>query len=223
MIGDITNTSAQAEAAIRVLLYLGPVAVYALWLGLVNSQAVPKLVTARDDFVFMTVALCPLAMAPLIGLARAGYGWGCVVMFAVLLGLFWRLLPATPGWVIYNLSPRRARRLADETLRTLGWSYRWSGRTAVIGGRGLSVELSFVPLLRNVTFALHGDEAAALRPAAAAFRRELSARLEQEDGLPSVAGCCLLLGGVALLVMPLWMLSHHSAAIADVMTRILLS
>ena len=30
-------------------------------------------------------------------------------------------------------------------------------------------------------------------------------------------------GGLVLLVLPLWLLSHHSAAIAEVVTRILLS
>jgi hypothetical protein len=224
MVGDMGSTLEQAAAALKVLLYVGPIAVYVLWLGLVNSQAKPKLVSARDDFVVMSIALCPFASAPLVGLARAGYGWLGVAVLAVLLGLFLRLLPAPDsGWVIYNLSPRRARMLAERTLRALGGSYRWVGRTVVAGDTGLSVEVSFVPLLRNVTFGLRHRDGRVSAAEVKAFRSELSRRLDGEGGIPSVAGCLLLLGGVALLIMPLWMLSHHSAAIADVMTHFLLS
>ena len=83
MVGSLTSASEQAVAAIKVLLYVGPVAVYVLWLGLVNSQARPKLVKARDDFLITTLAFCPFAVAPVVGLARAGYGWGAASVAAV--------------------------------------------------------------------------------------------------------------------------------------------
>lgn len=224
MIGSIGNVSEQAAAALSVLLYVGPVAVYAMWLGLVNSQAAPKVITARDDFVIMTVAFCPFVVAPVVGLVHAGYGWASVAAAGLMLLLFLRLLPAKDsGWVIHNLSPRRARTLIDRTLRSLGWSYRWSGRTAIVAERDLSVEIGSVWPLRSV--ALHVRRTGADQPASdlEALQTGLCCRLRRDGGLPSVAGCCLLMGGVCLLILPLWMLSRHSAAIAEVVTRILLS
>ena len=122
MISNMGTVSEQAAAALSVLLYVGPVAVYALWLGLVNSQATPKVITARDDFVSMTVAFCPFVVAPIVGLAHAGYGWASIAAAGLMFLLFLRLLPARhSGWVIHNVSPRRARTLVDRTLRSLGW------------------------------------------------------------------------------------------------------
>ncbi|MFH0982077.1 MAG: hypothetical protein V2A79_11105 [Planctomycetota bacterium] len=224
VIGDMGSAGEQVLAAIKVLLYVGPVAVYVLWLGLVNSQATPKLVKIRDDFVIMTVAFFPLVVAPVVSLAHAGYRWASVAAAVLMLAVFLRLLPArASGWVIYNLSPHRARILAERTLHALGWSYHWDGWSAVVAENGLSVEISFVGPLRNVTFHLHTVGALARTAEVEAFRAELALRLRREGGLPSLAGCCLLAGGVALLIVPLWMLSHHSAAIAEVVTRILLS
>ena len=224
MISNMGTVSEQAAAALSVLLYVGPVAVYALWLGLVNSQATPKVITARDDFVSMTVAFCPFVVAPIVGLAHAGYGWASIAAAGLMFLLFLRLLPARhSGWVIHNVSPRRARALVDRTLRSLGWSYRWSGQTAIVAERDLSVEISSVWPLRSVAFHVHRTGANAPVSDVEALRTGLSCRLRRDGGLPSLAGCCLLMGGVCLLILPLWMLSRHSAAIAEVVTRILLS
>ncbi len=224
MIGDGGSISEQAFSAFRVLLYVGPIAVYALWLGLVNSQAVPKLVKARDDFMVMTIAFWPFALEPVVGLVRAGHGGVAMAATGLMLLLFLRLLPAKhSGWVTYNLSPRRGRMWADRSLRSLEWSYRWVERTAIVTDKGLSIELRSVPVLRNVTFHIRHTRAKPPAADVAALRAEMSRRLEREGGLPSVAGCCLMMGGVLLLILPLWMLSHHSAAIAEVMTRILVS
>lgn len=224
MIGDVGNASEQAFSAIKVLLYVGPVAVYVIWLGLVNSQAAPRLVSARDDFLILTVAFWPFVAAPVVGLVRAGHTWAGVTTAGVMFLLFARLLPSgTSGWVIYNLSPRRGWMLTDRALRALGWSYRWVGRTAVVKERDLAIEIGSVLPFRGVTLHLRQTKADTSACDVEALHEKLSARLEREGGLPSIAGCCLLMGGVGLLVLPLWMLSYHSEAIADVVTRILLS
>ncbi len=75
--------------------------------------------------------------------------------------------------------------------------------------KNLSIELSVVPVLRNVAFHLHS---AGSKPRAAdvdALAGALSRRLHREEGLPSLAGGCLLMGGVVLLILPLWMLSQR--------------
>lgn len=224
VITHVGTANEQTLSVVKVLLYVGPVAVYILWLGLLNSQATPKLIKARDDFLVMTVAFLPFVVAPVVSLACAGYEWAGVSAAGLMLLLFLRLLPPNnSGWVIYNLSPRRGRMLADRALRSLGRSYRWDGWMAHVAEIGLSVEISSVPVLRNVTFRVHPSGAKPSTSDVAVLRRELARRLSAEAGLPSVTGCCLLMGGVGLLILPLWMMSQHSAAIAEVMTRILLS
>ncbi|MCK4658501.1 MAG: hypothetical protein KAV82_03175 [Phycisphaerae bacterium] len=224
MIGEIGNASEQAAAAVKVLLYVGPVAGYVLWIALVNSHGTPKAVRAQDDFLAMTVAFCPFVAAAVLSLLRAGYGWAAVATVALTLLLFLRLLPRkNSGWVIYNLSPRRAWMLTDRSLRALGWAYRWDGQTARVADKGLSLEMSFVPPLRNVTFHISPCGPQPQADDIEALRAELFRRLAGETCLPSASACGLLLAGVGLLILPLWMLSHHSAAIAEVMTQFLLS
>jgi hypothetical protein len=43
--------------------------------------------------------------------------------------------------------------------------------------------------------------------------------LATQQLLPSPAGSCLLVFGIGLLMLPLWMMSHHSDAIAEVVNR----
>ena len=224
MIGEYASTVEQAFSAVKVLLYVGPVAVYVLWLGLVSSQARPRMVRAREDFMALTVVFLPALVAVIGGFVRGGYAWTALAATALVVLLFLRLLPAGgSGWVVYNLSARRGRGDIERSLRSLGWAYQWSDRTLLVPDKGLSIELSSLPLLRYVAFHVTETVPGSCRRELESLRTELDRRFGQEVGLPTVGGCCLMLCGVALLILPLWMVSYHSAAIAELMTRVLLS
>ncbi len=59
--------------------------------------------------------------------------------------------------------------------------------------------------------------------ALAALRAGLTEALNRQQQLPLLAGSSLLLVGVGMMILPLWMMTRHSDAIAEVVSRLLLS
>jgi hypothetical protein len=222
---SINGPTEQAVEAMRLLIYVAPVALYLLVLGLVHSQATATLIDARSDFVALTAVFYPLLVLPVPGLVRSGYALPCALAAIALGLLFYRLLPARlAGWVIYNLPASRVPWVLERALRSLGWAHTWDGPNRVIAERGLSIDIASVPVLRNISLHLHREaHGRATADDVADLRREIAARLTASPQLPSVSGCCLMMLGVAMLVLPLWMMSRHSDAIAEAVSRLLLS
>jgi len=217
------DPAGQVILVLKVLLHVGPVAAYFVTLGLVNSQSSPKIVDARTDFLALTFVFCPLLYWPVPGLVQGGLWWVVLIGLALLLPAFHAFLNRVgDGWVVYNISDRRAIRLLDRAARELGRAYSWDDRTLRLDDGSLSLRLSALPVLRNVTVHVHAD-ADEGRQAAAALRERFAALLSAHQLLPSVTGSCLLLLGVGLMMLPLWMMSRHSAAIAEVVNRWLVS
>ena len=216
----------QVIVVLKVVLLVAPPAMYFVVLGLLNSQPTPRLVDARRDFLVLTAALGPVLLAAVPGVVRSGYGWLLVPAFAAVALVMRTLMPSVDGgWVIYNLSGRRARVLLERCFRELAWAYRDGDRDGVleVPGRGLSIRLSPLPVLRNVTCHLAFTADAARAQTTAALRARLTEALNRQQQLPSLAGSSLLLVGVGMMILPLWMMTRHSDAIAEVVSRLLLS
>jgi len=67
------NSADQVLFVLQLILVIGPLAVYFLGLGLVNSQANPCLVNARVDFVVLTTAFIPVILGPMVLLIQHGH------------------------------------------------------------------------------------------------------------------------------------------------------
>ena len=117
------DSSDQVIFALKVVLAVGPLALYFLALGLVNSQARPCIVSARSDFSLLAIAVVPVVATPVLILIEHGQ---MVTAAGVVLGLavaFLSLLPKAGGsWVVYNCSPAQCRRLVRQACQALGWS-----------------------------------------------------------------------------------------------------
>ena len=207
--------------AIDSLLVVGlvaPIAVYFLMLGLVNSHARPCLVSSRNDFVSLTIAMAPLLIAPMPALANGSLWWLLPIEVALAAWAFFSMLPGRcDGWVIYNISSRRCRAAVEAALRDLGWNGRWKGD--VWRGDIGELSLSSIPLLRNVT--VHTER---LSPRTMdqlpELDRALQRRLMRIEQLPSTAGACLLVLGVALLAMPIWMMGRHIQDVVEAVVHL---
>ena len=214
----------QVILLLKVLLLLAPPAMYFVVLGMLNSQPAPRLINARNDFLILTAALGPVVLAPIPGVVRSGYGWFLVPAFAVLALAMRALIPPRDGgWVIYNLSAHRVRVLLERCFRELGWSYLAGAGVIEVPEQGLNVRLSPLPVLRNVTCHLTFAPGADRAGTVAALQRRLTEALARQQQLPSLAGSCLLLVGVGMMILPLWIMSRHSDAVAEVVTWLLLS
>ena len=76
------SSADQVFFVLHLILILGPLAVYFLGLGLVNSLARPCLVNARRDFLLLTISFVPIILVPTLSLIEHGHRVvaACVVM-----------------------------------------------------------------------------------------------------------------------------------------------
>ena len=214
----------QVIVVLETLLLVGPVAFYFIVLGLLNSRPASHLVDARTDFLVLTAAACPLVLVPMVTVLRQGHSLALVPVLAVAILVMRAMLPRRDsGWVVYNLTRPRVRILVERSLRELGWEYRPVKGRLEVPDRALSIRFSALPALRNVTCHLVFDRSADRAATAAMLRARLEPALARQQLLPSAAGACLMMLGVGMMILPFWMMSRHSDAIAEVVTRLLLS
>lgn len=211
----------QVMFVLQVVMALGPIAVYFLGLGLVNSQARPFLISSRRDFTLLASAFIPLILVPAVGLVRQGHpwlAWGTVVGVAA---IFLAMLPARhSSWVIYNVSASQFRRIIERACRRQGWKTEPAGRDLAVVPLGVTLAIHRVSWLRNATVEIHPSTAEA-RSRAASFLGVLDEELKRESMLPSPAGASLVVIGASLLGLPMWYLFHHMHQIVDVVRQIL--
>jgi hypothetical protein len=218
------DASDQVVFVLQLVLALGPLAVYFLGLGLVNSQAHPCMVPARTDFVVLTIALVPLIMGPVLAMVKFGGWWPLAVASVAAAGFVGVLLPRrNSGWVIYNTSLPQCRRLLYRACRRLGLSAEGNDEQVQIAEIGLTVFLTALPVLRNVTLSLRtqsgrhgeGDQAVVRR-----LMDTLEGEIQEESMLPSPAGASMVVIGAAMLAVPMWFFFHHVDAIARAVRQI---
>ena len=213
------DASAHVVFVFEVLIALGPLAVYFLGLGLVNSQPRPCLVNARADFVWLTVAFFPVIAVPSVAMVQQGM---LVVTMVVAVGvalLFFVLLPdRRNGWVVYNIEERRCRRLVSRACCRLGWSLVDEADQQEVAPAGLSISYSAIPWLRNV--AVRIDAVPGSERARQTLVRAIGDELACEPMLPSATGASLVVVGASLLGVPMWYLFRHMDAIVEVAQQI---
>lgn len=208
---------------VDVLMLVGnvaPVAIYFLTLGLVNSHSRPYLTSSRSDFLALTIVLVPLLLWPLPGLAGLHAWWPLAGGLALTLALFIRMLPRRDaGFVVYNISENTCRRSLDRALAKLGLAGDWEGRSWRSRCGRLTIQLRKFALLRNVSINVE-LRSPADRNLVLAIQEQLGVELERISQLPSTMGASLVLLGVALLVLPMWMVGRHIQDLVDAMSHL---
>jgi hypothetical protein len=122
--------------------------------------------------------------------------------------------------VIYNISESRWRAAFDAAARACGVDGAWCGSTWHEASGRWAVQYSGLSALRNISVQLDaftGGASHQLNQLETALDRQLG-RMEQ---LPSVSGACLTVLGLALLVVPAWMLSRHANDVASAVAGLL--
>lgn len=211
----------QAVFFLRVVINIAPVAVYFLALGLVNTQARPRLVSGRSDFIALTLVFVPVLVWPVPVLIQYQLWWVVVAGLCVGGAVFWLLLPERMStWVVYNISEHRCRRMVKDALARMGLSASEDHLGLTVSSKNLRIDLNGFGLLNNVSVyfkPVHGqlDEPFLLR-----LRAEFDDQLGTMSLLPSPTGACLVMLGVSLLIVPLWMMSKHMNAIVEIVSRL---
>jgi hypothetical protein len=147
-----------------------------------------------------------------------------LIVGLVVAGFIGGMLPRrNSAWVIYNTSLPQCRRLLCRACRRLGLSAEGSDEQVHVPEAGLTVMLSSLPLLRNVTLSLRKQTVSGTSKHEVVLDRlmdTLEQELHQEAMLPSPAGASLVVIGAAMLAVPMWFFFHNVDAIARAVRQI---
>lgn len=200
--------------AMRVITVVVPVAIYFLLLGLLNSRRHPQLLSGRQDFALLLVALSPLLILPILMLL--GLSTWTLGLSALLLGLAIHFgSPAHDTWVIYNLPAAQARQAVARSLRSLGLEFEEKDNGFQVGQAVL--RLSHFPLLRNVSLRLEGGPAGM----ASDFESAMARALASSEAETSPMAVALMLVATAMLVAPLSMFVQHVPTLVRLVTDLI--
>jgi hypothetical protein len=203
------------EASFRFATIVVPVALYFLLLGLLNTRRCPQLLTGRQDFALLTVALSPLVLQPAVHVFGGGAP-AALAAAACIAGAVWLLSPRGHNYVIYNLSLDDARTLVSDALDDAGLESKTNG-SRIDAGDDASVELSSFPALRNVSLRCLGGDDATWR----IFAHALHARLDRREVEPRPMAVALLLVATAMIVAPLVVMAHEAPEIVRMLADLM--
>lgn len=206
----------QLDISMRVVTVIGPVAMYFLLLGLLNTRRNPQLLTGRQDFAMLMVAMSPLALQPMVHYL----GGGTSVVFActiLLIGVVWLLAPRGRTWVIYNLPLKQGQELILKALESVGQTGRLTAGGVELPDRKGIVQIDSFPLLRNVSLRLTDGSDEIWR----AFEENLSGRLEKIEAQVSPMAVSLLLIATGMIVAPMVLMIHHGPEIVRILSDLL--
>ncbi len=129
--------------ALKVILTIAPIAGYFLVLGVVNSQASPRLVSGRRDFLLLTGTFLPILFWPMAAVWNA-FGWYTVVGLLLTCSVLIRSMLPHPWkqWVIYNANTSVASAALRRALDQLGWDYHQDGMAYTLPRHSMKIEVS---------------------------------------------------------------------------------
>lgn len=147
----------------RLCLALGPVAVYLLLMGLINSLRRPFLVSGTRDAATLGLAVSGLVfvgpmelfMPVRASIAFGPYVWAFLVVLYVL-SLVLVLLLSRPRLTVYNLTPEELRPVLADLIGRLDPEARWAGDSLYLPQQGVQLHMEGATAMRNVSLIASG-------------------------------------------------------------------
>lgn len=193
----------------RMLLALGPLAVYLLLLGLVNLLPRPYLTTGGRDTAALGVALSGFILIGPLELFMPRWPaaqWSEFMwVFWLLLGLLCIMvltlivLSQRPRLVIYNISADELRPVLAEVAELLDADARWAGGSLALPRLKVHLHVEPFPAMRNVTLAATADPQNL--NGWRALELAIAAELTTVRCRPNPLGGAMALAAVAMLIL----------------------
>jgi len=204
----------------RLILALGPVAIYLLLLGAINLSRRPLLVSGGRDAAALALAITGMLIVgpfelflPQASVMRYGpYAWVMVLTFyglSVAMGI----LLLHPRLVIYNISADKLRPILAEVVARLDGDARWAGDSLVLPNLGVQLSIDNFRMMRNVSLKsvggnqdLHGWRR---------LEQGLIAALNQEEMSRNPRGVILFFAGLVILAGLVTVIARQPQAITQ--------
>lgn len=206
----------QLDISMRVVTIVGPIALYFMLLGLLNTRRNPQMLTGRQDFAMLLVAISPLALQPMVHYLGGGTAVvvGCAIM---IIGTIWRLSPRGRTFVIYNLPRQQGLEIVLKSLESIGFQGKLTPRGIELPQDKGIVHIDSFPLLRNFSLRLTGGCAETW----GAFEENLAHRLGKIQATPTPMAVTLLLIATGMIIAPTVLMIHHAPEIVRILTDLL--
>jgi uncharacterized membrane protein len=147
----------------RLCLALGPLAIYVLLIGVINTLRRPFLVSGARDAAALGLAVSGLVIVGPVELffpVAASLAFGVYVWMLLLalyaLCLVLVLLLLRPRLVIYNVSNDQLRPILTDLVTRLDPEARWAGDSLALPNLGVQLHVDTLPAMRNVSLVATG-------------------------------------------------------------------
>ncbi|MDY7011698.1 MAG: hypothetical protein SVV80_13255 [Planctomycetota bacterium] len=210
--------SEQMSLAVQVAAIVAPVAIYFLLLGLLNSQPNPQMLSARSDFILLNAAFAPVFCVPVLNYFGASV-WTAPVVIGAMLILALVLAPRrASNWVVYNITLPVALRAAERALSTMGESFERRDRSLLLKRKYLVLKFSSMPLLRNVSISVEGNDATDFGKK---FEGLLAAQLAGVSTVATPMAVTFLLIATTMLITPVGLLADRMPEMVRIITDLI--
>ena len=184
----------------HVAAVLIPAALYFLLLGILNSRSTPQLVGGRTDFICLIVTFSPIFAGPAL-LYFGATAWTVAGVFGAVAAAAIMLAPRPRRtWAIYNVTKGGAFAAVASALDDMHLPFVGGRGKIVLAGLDVRIRLAAMPLLRNVSIRLDGDDAGSI---ADGFSRALAERLGSVRAPVTPMASAFLMIATGMLVAPL--------------------
>jgi hypothetical protein len=204
----------------QLCIALGPLALYLLYLGLINLRRRPLLVAGWRELIAIGLAVSGFVFVGPMRLfmpehAAVKFGpiiWMLLIAFYALCFTL-AILMSRPRLVAYNLRADRLHPVLLEIARRIDPSAVWAGHALAIPALGVEFYLDDYLTMRNVALVATGEaqNASGWR----VLERELRAALRQVPTTPNPRGISLLFAGGLLLATILYQIGSDPQALAQ--------
>ncbi|MBW3599360.1 MAG: hypothetical protein KY475_19085 [Planctomycetes bacterium] len=211
---------------LHLTIALGPLAVYFLFLGLVNLSTRPFLTTGARDVAALGAAISGFVVAgpmelflPEQAASRLGpYVWLLLLgLYALSVSLL--ALTLRPRLVIYNITFEQLRPILEQTAKAVDEEARWTGAGLTLPNLAVSLHLEPSPAMRNVQLASTGP-----RQSYAGWRRlqiALARELRQTRVSPNPYGGSLLFFSAVMACLIGYVMIRDGESVADALHEML--
>ncbi len=188
----------------RIILALGPVAIYLLLLGAINLSRRPLLVSGGRDIAALALTVSGMLIIgpfelflPWSSVVRYGpYVWVLVMSFYMLC-VTMGVLMVRPRLVIYNISADKLRPVLADAVTRLDSDARWAGDSLVLPNLGVQLSVDNVRAWRNVSLRSAGSQQNL--QGWRRLERVLASALSHEEVSRNFRGLLLFFAGLLIL------------------------
>jgi hypothetical protein len=212
--------------AVHLAVAFTPLAIYLLFLGIINLERRPVVLSGVKNAALLGLALVGFVAVGPMGLfvpdaAVFAFGpwlWLLLLAFYALCVTLWILL-ARPRLVIFNATAEQVRPVLAEVVAKIDSDVRWAGDSLTLPQVGLQFHLEPYLPMRNLSLVAVGDRQSFT--GWQRLERDLRAALKDVEVSRNPRGFSFLTMGLVLLSWPAYLMLRDTSAVARKLAELL--